>query len=370
MNRLPGLDLLRAIAIVWVMLFHALRIGTPSREFSIYGWMGVDLFFVLSGFLIGNQLFKSISQRHELNIREFYISRAFRILPAYLVVMSIYFLVPLTQEGRGLQPLWQFLTFSVNLFIDSKYSNTFSHVWSLCVEEHFYVVFPIIAMLFMNRGGAAKVIILSLVIIAFGMYLRSDIWLNELGSGPFVRLYIEKIYYPTYTRLDGLLAGVLLATLKVFRPQLWGATMKHANKILFVGFSGLALAVWIFQNRFGLLGTVIGFPILSFSLAFIVAGASSSKSILGMYSVPGASVIATLAYSLYLTHKSVFHIVRSTIGTQLSSNGYQEFFVYSMAVFLVAIVLYVTVERPFLKLKVQFLAWNSARFQRTSGIST
>jgi peptidoglycan/LPS O-acetylase OafA/YrhL len=113
--------------------------------------------------------------------------------------------------------------------------------------------------------------------------------------------------------------------------------MKHANKITLVGFSGLAMAIWIFEDRFGLLGAVIGFPILSFSLAWIVAGASSSSSssIIGRYNVPGASVIAALAYSLYLTHKSVLHIVQSNVGAQLSANGYLEFFVYATAVFLV-----------------------------------
>lgn len=320
--------------------------------------MGVDLFFVLSGFLIGNQLFKSISQRNEVNIREFYISRAFRILPAYLVVLLIYFLVPLTQEGRGLQPFWQFLSFTVNIFIDSKYSNTFSHVWSLCVEEHFYIIFPVIAMLFTTRGGAARVITLAVIIVGLGMYLRSNIWLNELHSGPFVRLYIEKIYYPTYTRLDGVLAGVLLATIKVFRPRIWCVAMNHSNKILFFGFLGVASAIWIFLERFGFLGAVIGFPVLSFSLALIVAGASSSSSILGMFRVPGASVIATLAYSLYLTHKSVFHLVEANIGAKLSSNGYLEFLVYSIATFVVAVVLYVVVERPFLKLRSKFLRYN------------
>ena len=92
MNRLPGLDLLRAIAIIWVMFYHAMgaQLGTPAKGFSILGWMGVDLFFVLS---------------------EFYISRALRILPAYIVVISIYFLFPLSREGGGLQPLWQFLSF-------------------------------------------------------------------------------------------------------------------------------------------------------------------------------------------------------------------------------------------------------------------
>lgn len=146
------------------------------------------------------------------------------------------------------------------------------------------------------------------------MYLRSDIWLNEIGLGPDTRLYIEKIYYPTYTRLDGLLAGVLLATFKVFRPQLWSVAMNHGNKILLVGFSGLALAIWIFKDRFELLGAVIGFPILSFSFALIVAGASSSSSIICRYKVPGVSIVATLAYSLYLTHKSVFHMSDQMLG--------------------------------------------------------
>ncbi|MFT4928925.1 MAG: peptidoglycan/LPS O-acetylase OafA/YrhL [Phenylobacterium sp.] len=358
MNRLPGLDLLRTIAIVWVMFFHAVRYGAPFREFSILGWMGVDLFFVLSGFLIGSQLFKSISPRHTLNIGQFYLSRALRILPAYLAVMSIYFLLPFTREGGGLPPLWQFLSFSVNLLVDVS-SNTFSHVWSLCIEEHFYLLFPIVVLLLMNRGSAATIIILACAMVGFGMYLRGDIWLNGLTDYPPYRQYVEKIYYPTYTRLDGLLAGVLLATLKVFRPNLWGVAMHHANKLLLVGFSGLALAIGVFQVRFGFMATVIGFPILSFSLAFIVAGASSANSMIGRYRVPGASVVATLAYSLYLTHKSVFYMITTNFESQLSSNGYLTFFVYAIAALLAASILYVIVERPFLKLRSKFLAWNN-----------
>ena len=102
MNRLCGLDLLRAIAIIWVMLFHATKYGTPSREFSGLGWMGVDLFFVLSGFLIGSQLFKLVAQKQEISLSKFYLNRVFRILPAYIVVLTIYFLVPFTREGNCL----------------------------------------------------------------------------------------------------------------------------------------------------------------------------------------------------------------------------------------------------------------------------
>ena len=356
MNRLCGLDLLRAIAIIWVMLFHAIKYGTPSRAFSGLGWMGVDLFFVLSGFLIGGQLFKLIAQRQDINLSKFYLNRIFRIIPAFLVVLTIYFLVPFTREGNGLQPLWQFLSFSVNLFIDTSSSNTFSHVWSLCIEEYFYFFFPIVVLLLKHKNSTTKILILSLFVVAIGMYLRGYIWVNELGWG---QSYFEKIYYPTYTRLDGLLAGVLLAALKVFKPKLWDFIMSHSNKVLLVGLSGVMLAIWIFKARFGYMATVIGFPILSFSFAFIVAGASSPHSALGKYKVPGAYFVATLAYSLYLTHKSVFHMVNTTIGEQLSTNGYVAFFVYGGAVFLVAITLYVIVERPFLKLRTVVISWDN-----------
>jgi len=369
MNRLPGLDFLRAIAIVWVMLFHGLRYGAPYRDFSVLGWMGVDLFFVLSGFLIGSQVFKSINKRKELNIGEFYISRAFRILPAYFAVLAIYLLAPITQEGRGLQPLWQFFSFSVNLFIDSRNSNTFSHVWSLCVEEHFYLFFPLIVLLIMKRSGTALVIFLSLLIVTFGMYLRGDIWLNQMGSFSFYTDYVEKIYYPSYTRLDGLLAGVLLATIKVFRPHFWQIILTHSNKAFVLGALGLALSIWLFKDRFALMASIIGFPILSISLAFIVASASSTSSILGKVKVPGAYLIATLAFSYYLTHKSVFHLVKTYGGELIIGNGYVSFLVYGFAATFVASVLYFTVERPFLKLRSQYFNWKKQRTARYAEVS-
>lgn len=363
MNRLCGLDLLRAIAIIWVMLLHGTKYGTPSQEISGLGWMGVDLFFVLSGFLIGSQFFKLVSKRQEINLSQFYINRAFRILPAYIAVLSIYFLVPLTREGQGLQPLWQFLSFSVNLFIDTSSSNTFSHVWSLCIEEYFYLLFPLIILFLMPRSSMTKILVLSLSVILLGMYLRGYIWINELGWG---QSYFEKIYYPTYTRLDGLLAGVLLAAVKVFKPNVWDYIMKHGNKVLLVGGAGLALAIWVFKARFGYLATVVGFPILSFSFAFIVAGACSPNSVLGKYKITGAYFVATLAYSLYLTHKSVFHIINVSFGEQLSANAYLAFFVYAGAALLAAMILYVIVERPFLKLRAAIIAWDSKKSRQVA----
>ena len=88
MNRIAGLDLLRAIAIVWVMLFHSFLVGGLGIRFdwlSRFGWVGVDMFFVLSGFLIGTQVLRPLQRGEGLSIRSFYVRRAWRIVPAFAV---------------------------------------------------------------------------------------------------------------------------------------------------------------------------------------------------------------------------------------------------------------------------------------------
>ena len=175
MNRLPGLDLLRAIAILWVMTYHALILGLIApNEVARFGWMGVDLFFALSGFLIGGQLFKPIARGGKLEPGTFYARRLFRTVPTYLVVLALYFTVPMFRERPGLGPLWQYLTFTQNLFVDFYRVKAFSHVWSLCVEEQFYLIAPLVVMLlrmatfagegsrcsslsFRRRDGAARI---------------------------------------------------------------------------------------------------------------------------------------------------------------------------------------------------------------------
>lgn len=97
---LPGLDLLRAIAVVWTMLFHSFLVGGLGEDWAWvqrYGWMGVDLFFVLSGFLIGSQVLKPLANGNRFSFREFYLRRAFRILPAFWAVLA-FWLFPLRRR--------------------------------------------------------------------------------------------------------------------------------------------------------------------------------------------------------------------------------------------------------------------------------
>ncbi|MES2630244.1 MAG: acyltransferase [Bacteroidota bacterium] len=144
--RLHGLDHLRALAIFIVFFYHYQLpfFGHPAwlTEAAAFGWVGVDLFFVLSGFLISSQVFAAIGNSGTFELKSYFIKRVFRILPAYLVVVAVYFIVPVFRERESLPPLWKFLTFTQNIGLDNFTEGTFSHAWSLCVEEHFYLVLP------------------------------------------------------------------------------------------------------------------------------------------------------------------------------------------------------------------------------------
>jgi len=364
MRRLSGLDLLRAIAILWVMFYHALVLNLMPDDNPVasFGWMGVDLFFALSGFLIGGQLFRPITRREPEHFGLFYARRLFRTLPPYLVVVVLYFTVPVFRERPRIEPLWQFLTFTENLFIDFSHAKAFSHVWSLCVEEHFYLVAPIVVWLLARRPAAWKAVAVCGAVLLGGMALRGYIWMHDLaplrhvtGPGNFIQRWQEWIYYPTWTRLDGLLGGVIVAMIKAFRPALWDQLMRRANLVMALGLGAVALAIWLFVDQQAFVPTVIGYPILAAGMACLVAAGASSHGLIGRWRIPGAGAVAAMAYSLYLTHKQVYHMVHLAVGTRLDGRPILETALYSSAALAGGALLYWTVERPAIRLRDRLL---------------
>lgn len=354
MNRLPGLDLLRTVAIVWVMLFHSFIVGGLGENFawlSSYGWMGVDIFFVLSGFLIGAQVFRPLARGERLSFRDFYARRAYRILPAFAIVLGLYVFFPALREAPGLQPWWQFATFTMNLLIDYGSNQAFSHAWSLCVEEHFYLLFPLLAWGLTRKPSAMKFAAACVGTVLLGIGLRSGVWLHDSAIDPSRNWFIEDIYYPTWMRLDGLLVGVMLASLRVYRPDVWSRLQGYSNGILLAGIATLCLAFWLFRDRSGLLGNSIGWPVLSFGLGMLVFAGADEKSLIGRWRIPGAGWIAAISYSVYLSHKMVFHVVQTTFESQLHGRGVFAFAVYALATLLAGGLLHYAIERPFLRLR-------------------
>ena len=348
-NRAPisprhaGIDLLRAVAILWVMAYHLDSPDYPLPAWSHAGWMGVDLFFVLSGYLIGLQVLRPYGAGLQPDWARFFQRRAWRILPAYLTVLALYLAVPGWRESEAMAPLWQFLTFTTNLFPDYARQRAFSHAWSLCIEEHFYTLLPVLVWLLARAPSARRVACCAGLLLVGGMVLRGWAWHNGVApaiaaGGDGVLAYVESIYNPTWNRLDGLWMGVVLAAVRVFRAAWWAALMARGWRLLLLGVLGMAASLAL--DFTSATGAVLGFPLLSASLACLLGAVLSDA--MAHWRWPGARVVATLAYCLYLTHKQVFHWIDDeadlAVGPALA--------VKLAAAFAAAGLLHVLVERP------------------------
>ena len=355
-----GLDTLRALAIVIVIIFH-LQSFLPNilEPIADIGWMGVDLFFVLSGFLIGSQLLKPFTQGEPLKLIDFYIRRAYRILPAYFAVLLLYFTVPAWREHAGLAASWKFLTFTANLIMNYPADLAFSHAWSLCVEEHFYLLLPCLVIWQMRRPAVWKTVTLILSVVLFGVLIRR--WeLFHVVRAPGLTndeswaLFMKRVYYPTYCRLDGLVSGVGLACVRTFRPTWWARVSHRGGSLLVVGLLLAAVATWTFRGEYPSFdhaaGVLYGFPILSLSFGLLVAAAVSSSGPL-RFRVPGAKTLATLAFSLYLTHKEIAHLDQTIFPWLQQQSGWRAAGVYAVTCLAFAGLLYTCIERPFLLLR-------------------
>lgn len=374
-RRAPGIDLLRAAAIVAVMVYHIGSRGIALPAVAEHGWMGVDLFFVLSGYLIGWQLFREYAQGHAPAWRRFMVGRALRILPAYYAVLAFYLLAPGLREGGNLQAPWKFITFTLNLFPEWELGTAYSHAWSLCVEEHFYLLFPAIAWLLVRRPGAglpASIAVAGLV--GGAMLLRAWLWHHgvvphlEAGDpGMAMRHYVATIYNPTWARLDGLLMGALLAAVRAFRPAWWAGLMRRAWLLLAFGVALLAVGTRI--EPMSAIGATWLFPLVALGCTCLLAGAASPATWIGRHALPGMTPLAVLAFSLYLTHKQVYGWLDAALPGLGRQAPALALLVYASASVLAAALLYMAVERPGLRLRERWLRADSSAHPRAASPS-
>lgn len=352
-ERQPGLDLLRALAIIVVVIYHAGIMGFPlPGRVHRWGWIGVDLFFVLSGYLIGGQLLAELARSERLSLARFYARRALRIMPAYLVILAIYLLLPSWREYPDMaQPLWKFLFSVQNTALHG--GTAFSHAWSLAVEDQFYLALPfILLVLFWRPRGA---IIVSCVLVVGGVILRAFLAAQNpsVHGGVSFRGFQAWIYYPTWTRLDPLVFGVALAAIEKFRPQLW---RRLTNLAIWLWVPALALivyALWLGESDYiNFNACVWQFPLIATGMAVLLICALSPRLPLRQFAIPGAAFVASIAYGAYLVQKLVIHGAAEFCRVHdIDPKSAPALVGVELSVYAAATTLFFTVERPFLQLR-------------------
>jgi len=365
-ERQPGLDLLRALAIIVVVIYHAALFGfkLPGRV-DRFGWIGVDLFFVLSGYLIGGQLLTPLARDQRINLGRFFARRALRIMPAYFVVLAIYFLLPSWREYPDMaQPLWKFLLSVQNIALHG--GTAFSHAWSLAVEDQFYLCLPFILLL-ANRWARAAIII-PCVIVFGGILLRTLLaWQHPAEiSGVSFRDFQAWIYYPTWTRLDPLVFGVVLAAIEKFRPPWWKRLTNCAIWLWLPALALISFGLWLGEGDYLMVSAAIWqFPLVALGMAALLVCALSPRLPLRHVAIPGAAFIASIAYSAYLIQKLVIHLVGQFCSSHdIALTSTSALIGAELCVYLAATILFLTVERPFLQLRHRLAPRPASRTDR------
>ena len=350
-ERQPGLDLLRAVAIVVVVFYHAGLFGfaLPGRVHR-FGWVGVDLFFVLSGYLIGGQLLAQIARAGSIQLGRFFARRALRIMPAYFVVLAIYFALPSLREYPEISPVWKFLLSIQN--IGMRGGTAFSHAWSLAIEDQFYLALPVVLLLLRGRPRTAAIVCCALVAAGFALrcYLAEA---NLTPTGVSFRAFQKLIYYATWTRLDPLVLGVSIAAIQRFRPNLWSTLADFSRWIWLPAIALISFALWLGErDQLTVTACVWQFPLIAIGMAALLLCALDPRSFVARVRIPGAAFFASVAYSVYLSHKLVIHFaVGLTSGWNLPLTSFAAHLLVQALIYTAGTLLFLAIERPFLQLR-------------------
>jgi peptidoglycan/LPS O-acetylase OafA/YrhL len=215
-NRNKVLDALRAVAILLVLGRHT----DISELWNRIGWCGVDLFFVLSGFLISGLLFQEYKRFGDIRLKTFWLRRGLKIYPAFYVCTLAQAFVYLVMFGKVLGTKTVVHRFLIDAtFLSSYFEGVSGHVWSLAVEEHFYFVLPVFLLILMKLRGEKKENPFASIPAVFLLVAAGSLWLRMAAKPASYGDYYSYLL-PTHLRMDGLFCGVMVGYLFHFKPQL------------------------------------------------------------------------------------------------------------------------------------------------------
>jgi len=372
MGYLPGLDGLRAVAIIGVLLYHAGIDWMPG------GFLGVDVFFVISGFLITSLILEEYDRSGRVNFTKFYLGRARRLLPAVAVLLIAVGLAVLIVYQDALSAFREdalATVFYVNnwwyIFVDQSYFESvgrpplLKHLWSLSVEEQFYLIWPAFALLLMRSGGRPLVRRLALVLA-----IASTVWMAVLSirNGYPVDADPSRAYFGTDSHSMGLLVGAGLATM--WRPGRLSTQVPRGAQLIITGIGVTSLAAvigfYLFVGEFTPWLYRGGFLALAFFTTALIAAVTHPASFLGPALGTGVlRYIGRRSYGIYLWHWPIFMVTRPGIDVEWSE---PVTFVVRIALTLVIAELsYRLVEMP-IRRGVLGRAWSAVRSGGAQGM--
>ncbi len=313
-KRIFGLDIMRAIAITLVVLSHSLWILPRTKNvitdgLSLAGVLGVEIFFVLSGFLIGRIIY-NIYVRDDFSFKKvgyFWIRRWFRTLPNYYLILCFNVILALLMGTNLPENLWHYF-----LFLQSfawEMPTFFGESWSLSIEEFAYIIGPFLlyVVLFLNLKIDRSNLFAIITLLIVAVFLLTKIFYyysNQEGGMVFWNVNLKAI---TIYRIDAIYYGVFAAYISIIRPIGWKKSRLISciiGSVIFIGINVLIPTKQIFIESYPFFWNVLYLPLNSIAIAFCLPLLASIKSGPKMV-VRSVTFISLISYSIYLLHYSV-----------------------------------------------------------------
>ena len=369
LTHIGTLDGIRGIAVLLVICFHfswSFMANSPGshtvkRLFPV-GWVGVDLFFVLSGYLITRGLVAPSSRPKGERLKLFWIRRFLRIFPLYYAVILVGTVVALATHGRPPELSYWLYVQNYALAFDPDPERWTSHLWSLAIEEQFYFVWPLVALLVSRK----RLLPLIVALFLFGVVGRAGL---VFATHHWDVLTTAKLAYrATPTRMDGLLLGAAIATMG-HEPEAWlsRAWLKVRRPLLFVSalvFLALVLVTRGFLNEDRRV-IVLGYPVIATLFACVVSlgvDGQLPKRVTRFFESKPLVACGRVSYGMYMFHWPLValgipffkHAETYAFGPSALALGFACTLGGILVTYVAAEVSFRAFETPFLNLKSRF----------------
>lgn len=365
-RHIPALDGLRGLAILLVLMCHLLW-SNPDAQGNLLvralahihteGWVGVSLFFVLSGFLITGILYDTLADR--AFFRNFYARRMLRIFPLYYGFLLLLFMITRFTHNHWYIGLAEILTYTQNLhlvfapFTDTWWINL-NHFWTLAIEEQFYLVWPLLVYLLRTRR---RIVVAAAVGMVLSLLIRlAWVLFSNLDAHPYV------LVSWTPSQLDGLLFGAVIAM--AIRSRWRTRALRAAPAMLCAGALPM-LAIWVKDGQLQMLehpfAEVIEPLLLALTFGGLLLWSLRSGTVQRVFAHPALRFFGRYSYGLYVYHYTLAGLFLGPMRTALLARGMSKMIgvlVPGATVFVVSIgvawLSFRYFEEPFLRLKDRF----------------
>ncbi|WP_040250719.1 acyltransferase family protein [Psychroserpens mesophilus] len=362
-KRIFGLDLMRAIAIIMVMCSHTLWItpemrGITRKLFSIGGILGVDVFFVLSGFLIGRILYKMyVSKAFRFKeVTYFWVRRWFRTLPNYYLTLVINILVAIYIGSQLPDQLWKYGFFLHNFSTQLPWF--YPESWSLSVEEFAYILGPLLLylVLFIRKKASRPRLFLQVTLFILVLFVLTKLMYNHEQAIRHMRHWTLNVKSIVIYRIDAIYYGVLAAYISIVKPQFWYKIKNLAfafGVVVLIAINFLIPIKGWFIEYYPQFWNVWYFVIKSLAIACTLPLLSDMKTAPKSIRIP-ITYISILSYSIYVFHYSIIMQLMKYFIPSEPMEGFDliiYLLVYVLITFVVSYLVYRFYEKPMTDLR-------------------